>query len=84
MAASITLRDLDELDIPVLRDLVAFGALTNDQIERRYGDPHLAAGRLELLFQGGFVRRDKFVQDTTVFYPSRLGNRVSKLGLRYI
>lgn len=84
MAASVTLTDLNELDVAVLRDLVRFGTFTSDQIARRYGDPLLSASRLELLRRGGFVELwPGLVEDVAVYFGSRLGTRVSKLGLRY-
>ena len=83
MADPLNLRDLELWDIPVLRDLVRFGVLANDQIERRYGDPSHAADRLAWLLEAGLVEAwSPLVQDTTAFSATTAGARVARCGLR--
>jgi hypothetical protein len=84
MAASITLKDLNELDMFVLREIVSFGALTGDQIARRYLDePELAAWRLGMLRDGGFIyHQPNWIKGATVYWATRHGHRVTRLGLR--
>jgi hypothetical protein len=77
------LRDLVLLDILVLRDLVRFGVLANDQIERRYIDPSLAADRLPHLVEGGLVEAwAPLIQHTAVYSATAAGGRVARCGLR--
>jgi hypothetical protein len=77
------LRELVLLDILVLRDLVRFGVLANDQIERRYIDPSLAADRLPHLLEGGLVEAwSPLIQDTAVYSATAAGARVARCGLR--
>ncbi|MGI9147413.1 MAG: hypothetical protein ACR2IK_12795 [Chloroflexota bacterium] len=83
MARYITHRDLDPADMPVLRDLVRFGALADDQIARRYRDPSLAAARLPVLVEYGLVEAwSPLIQDTAVFSTTAAGARVASAGLR--
>jgi len=84
MAASITLKDLNELDMAVLCEIVSFGALTDDQIARRYFDePTLAGWRLGMLHDGGFVAcQPNWIKGATVYWATAEGHRVSGLGLR--
>jgi hypothetical protein len=80
----ITLRDLHERDKLVLRDLVRFGVLADDQIERRYQDAALAANGLALLLAGGFVNkpRSDIIQGAIVYTASRYGGIVARCGLK--
>jgi hypothetical protein len=83
MPRLITLRDLHPLDILVLRDLVRFGVLADDQIERRYRDFSLAQARLELLISGGFVEQwSPLIQRTTVYSATGVGAHTARCGLR--
>jgi hypothetical protein len=83
MPRRLTLRDLQPLDILVLRDLVRFGILTGDQIQRRYHDSSLAHARLDLLVPSGFVERwSPLVKETTVFSATGLGAHAARCGLR--
>ena len=76
-------RQLVLRDILVLRDLVRFGVLANDQIERRYGDPALAADRLPHLVEGGLIEPwSPLIQDTAVYSATAAGARVARCGLR--
>ena len=83
MAQVITLRNLHPLDILVLRDLVRFGVLANDQIERRYGDSALSTDRLALLESGGYVNkpRSDVIQGTAIYTATRYGNAIARCGL---
>jgi hypothetical protein len=83
MSRPVTLRDLIPLDILVLRDLVRFGVLTDDQIGRRYQEPSLAADRLALLVEAGFVEVwPALVHNTAIFSATTLGTAVARTGLR--
>ena len=83
MPRPITLRDLTPLDIVVLRDLVRFGVLTNDQIDRRYGDSRITLIQLPLLVAGGFVEPwARLIQDASLFSATPAGARVASCGLR--
>jgi hypothetical protein len=79
----ITLRDLHPLDILVLRDLVRFGVLADDQVARRYHDAVLAADRLALLLAGGFVNKPRtdVIQGALIYTASRYGGIVARCGL---
>jgi hypothetical protein len=83
MAHVITLRDLHPLDILVLRDLVRFGVLADDQIERRYGDATLTANRLALLEAGAFINkpRPNVIQGTVIYTASQYGTAIARCGL---
>jgi hypothetical protein len=83
MAHVITLRDLHPLDIVVLRDLVRFGVLADDQIERRYGDATFTADRLALLEAGGFVNKPRtdVIQGAAIYCTTRYGAIVARCGL---
>jgi hypothetical protein len=83
MARHLTGRDLEPRDVTVLRDLVRFGALANDQIERRYGDLAHATARLPGLVQSGFVEAwSPLIQDTAVYSATAAGAGVARCGLR--
>jgi hypothetical protein len=83
MARRFTLLDFKLRDILVMRDLVRFGALANDQIERRYDDSSLAADRLEWLVEAGLVERwSPLIEHTTVYSATAAGARVARCGLR--
>jgi len=80
---SINLRALELPDILVLRDLVRFGVLADDQIERRYGDARRAAARLKVLVAGGLVDPwSRLIENTRVYSASPAGARISRCGLR--
>src|SRR5260370_20765685 len=83
MARVITLRDLHPLDILVLRDLVRFGVLAHDQIERRYGNAAICTDRLALLETGGFVNKPRAdaIQSTVIYTASRYGTLIAHCGL---
>src|SRR4051794_12803071 len=83
MTHVITLRDLHPLDILVLRDLVRFGVLTNDQIERRYRDPAVTVARLALLQAGGLLNkpREEILQGAIIYSASRYGVHIARSGL---
>jgi hypothetical protein len=79
----ITLRDLHPLDIVVVRDLVRFGILTNDQIDRRYGNPLITAQQLPLLVTGGFVEPwRQLIKGAAVYSASASGARIARTGLK--
>jgi hypothetical protein len=83
LARFLTRRDLEPRDIIVLRDLVRFGVLANDQIERRYGDLSRATARLPGLVESGFVETwSPLIQDTAVYSASAQGAGVARAGLR--
>jgi hypothetical protein len=83
LARHLTRRDLDPRDIFVLRDLVRFGVLANDQIERRYGDIAHATARLPGLVQSGFIDAwSPLIQDTAVYSATAAGAGVARCGLR--
>ena len=83
MPRVVTLRDLHPLDILVLRDLVRFGVLADDQIKRRYGDAAMSTDRLTLLETGGFVNKPRtdVVQSTVIYTASRYGTGIAQCGL---
>ncbi len=84
MARHLTRRDLQPRDLTVLRDLVRFGALANDQIERRYDDdPAHARARLPELVASGFVEAwSPLIQDTAVYSATAAAAGVTGCGLR--
>jgi len=83
LAGYLTRRDLEPHDITVLRDLVRFGALANDQIDRRYADSALAATRLPRLVESGFVDPwSPLIQDTDVYSATAAGAGAARCGLR--
>jgi hypothetical protein len=79
----LTRRDLRAPDLLVLRDLVRFGLLAQDQIERRYGNPSLATERLPLLKAGGFIHKwlNDPLQHTRLYTVGRRGTRIVSCGL---
>ncbi len=83
MPRIITLRDLHPLDILVLRDLVRFGVLAHDQIERRYRNAAICTDRLALLETGGFVNKPRAdaIQGTVIYTASRYGTLIARCGL---
>ncbi|MDQ6673273.1 MAG: hypothetical protein M3069_21455 [Chloroflexota bacterium] len=83
MARHLTRRDLEPRDITVLRDLVRFGVLANDQIERRYADTAHAASRLSRLIESGFVEAwSPLIQHTSVYSATAAATGVAGCGLR--
>lgn len=83
MTRHLTRRDLEARDFAVLRDLVRFGALTGDQIERRYGDAAHAAARLADLSASGLVEAwSPLIQDTSVYSATAAAAGVAACGLR--
>jgi hypothetical protein len=77
------LHDLDRLDLLVLRDLVRFGILANNQIDRRYAEPALATTRLDRLVDRGLVEAwSPLVKNTSVYSATTAGARVIRCGLR--
>jgi hypothetical protein len=62
-------------------DLIRFGALTDYQIDRRYGDPRVTQARLPVLIDDGLVTRmderfagvESFQATTRGFYLGRFG-----------
>jgi hypothetical protein len=83
MPSSITPKDLNPLDIIVLRDLVRFGVLANDQIDRRYGEAKLASTRLRLLVEGGLVSGwSPLIKDTAVYSATAAGAGAAPSELR--
>jgi hypothetical protein len=85
MGHVITLRDLHPLDILVLRDLVRFGVMADDQIQRRYGNTAISTDRLALLESGGFINkpRAEVIQATVIYTATRYGTVISRGGLRW-
>ena len=75
MARRFTLLDFKLRDILVLRDLVRFGVLANDQIERRYNDSSLAAARLEWLVEAGLVEPWSPLIEHTAVYSATAARR---------
>jgi hypothetical protein len=83
VARYLNLRDLELHDILVLRDLVRFGVLADNQIERRYGDSARATARLQVLIEGRLAYRwSRLIEDTDLYSASSAGARVSRSGLR--
>jgi hypothetical protein len=83
VARYLNLRDLELHDILVLRDLVRFGVLAGDQVERRYGDPSRAQTRLHVLVEGGLVDPwSRLIEDTDLYSASAAGAGVARCGLR--
>jgi hypothetical protein len=83
MPNSLTLKELDPHDFIVLRDLVRFGVLANDQIDRRYGDADLASTRLQRLIDGGLVAGwSPLIKDTAVYSVTPAGARTVRSELR--
>ncbi len=85
MAHVITLRDLHPLDILVLRDLVRFGVLADDQIQRRYGHTAISTDRLALLESGGFINKPRanVIQGTVIYTATRYGTVITRCGLSW-
>jgi hypothetical protein len=85
VAHVITLRDLHPLDILVLRDLVRFGVLADDQIHRRYGNTAISTDRLALLESGGFINkpRPNVIQGTVIYTATRYGTVITRCGLSW-
>jgi hypothetical protein len=82
VARFIDLRDLELHDILVLRDLVRFKVLAEDQIARRYGDASRAIARLQVLVEGGLVEPwSQAVEDTAVYSASPAGARIARCGM---
>jgi hypothetical protein len=83
MPHTVTLRDLHPIDILVLRDLVRFGVLADDQIQRRYGDTASSTDRLPLLETAGLVNKPRgdVVQGAVIYTASRYGTAVARCGL---
>jgi hypothetical protein len=83
MAEVLTLRNLHVLDILVLRDLVRFGVMANDQIERRYRDASFTASRLALLEAGGLINkpRPNVIQGASIYTASPTGAAFARCGL---
>src|SRR5205823_353120 len=79
----ISRRNLHTLDALVLRDLVRFGVMAGDQIERRYRDAAFAADRLALLEAGGFINkpRTEVIDGATIYTASFYGATVACCGL---
>jgi hypothetical protein len=83
VSLSLPLRDLTPRDSLVLRDLVRFGVLAGDQIDRRYGDPGVATARLQLLVDADLVARwSPLIKDTTVYSATTVGAGVARCDLR--
>ena len=85
MAHVITLRDLHPLDILVLRDLVRFGVLADDQIQRRYGHTAISTDRLALLESGGFINKPRanVIQGCVIYTATRYGTVITRCGLSW-
>jgi hypothetical protein len=83
MPELVTLRDLHPPDMRVLRDLVRFGVMADDQLARRYGDASLSADRLAVLAAGGFINKPRadVIQGATIYSASRYGSIVARCGL---
>jgi hypothetical protein len=82
MTRPFNLHDLDPHDVLVLRDLVRFGVLADDQIGRRYGDSSHATTRLQELVEAGLVEPwPRLIEDTSMYSASRAGARVAGCGL---
>ena len=76
MPRVISKRDLRPLDLEVVRDVVRFGVLATDQVERRYGDAALAAVRLPILLSGQFISLwPNVIQGTSVYSATAYGAR---------
>jgi len=70
--------DLDERDLPALRDLVRFGVMADDQLARRYVDPSVATARLLHLKEAGIVNRwCESLEGARVYSPTRLAARLA-------
>ena len=83
MPRLISKRDLRPLDFGVVRDVVRFGVMATDQIERRYADAALAAVRLPILLSGEFISLwPNVIQGTSVYSATAYGARVADCGLR--
>jgi len=79
----ISFQDLIPEDYLVLRDLVRFGVLAEDQINRRYGDSIVTMLQLPLLDAGGFVEPWEFLLcGTQLFSATAYGARAAQCGLR--
>jgi hypothetical protein len=80
-----TLRDLHELDIVVIGDLVRFGVLADDQITRRYGDAAIASQQLPLLVAAGLIDPwARVIQNASIYSATAYGARIAKTGLKAI
>jgi hypothetical protein len=82
MPPRISPLDLTPPDLRVLRDLVRFGILADDQIDRRYGDPSLSATRLSVLIDLGLVETwSPLINATSVYSATPTGASVAHTGL---
>lgn len=78
VTAALANSDVDERDLPALRDLVRFGVMTDDQIARRYADPSLASARLPHLKEAGIVELwCESLEGAQVYSPTRRAVRLA-------
>ncbi|MCA1644325.1 MAG: hypothetical protein LC797_02265 [Chloroflexi bacterium] len=85
MPPRITRRDLHPRDLVVLRDLVRFGVLADNQIQRRYGNALLMADRLAMLEAGCLINqpRSKVIAGTSIYSATQYGAVVAGCGLNW-
>jgi hypothetical protein len=85
LAHVTTLRHLQPLDILVLRDLVRFGVMADDQIERRFGGTAISTDRLMLLESGGFINKPRanVIHGTVIYTATRYGTVISRCGVNW-
>lgn len=70
--------DVDQRDLPALRDLVRFGVMADDQLARRYGDTELALARLPHLKEAGIVNRWwESLEGSRIYSPTRLARLIA-------
>jgi hypothetical protein len=76
-AGALVHPDVDELDLPALRDLVRFGVMADDQLTRRYIDPAFASARLLHLKEAGIVSRWwESLEGARVYSPTPLARLI--------
>jgi hypothetical protein len=83
MARRNPFRDFGVSDITVLHDLVRFGVLANDQIERRYVDASVAAAKLLWLVETGLAETwPPLIENTVLYSATAAGAILSSCRLR--
>ena len=84
MSTALTLRDLDPRDVFVLWDLIRFGSLASDQIDRRYGKSAVTSWRLPVLLEADLIWRwSNGLQGATVYSATRRAVGLTRFALRH-
>ena len=77
MSPLLSRGDLGDGDVKVLRELLRYKVMADQQIALRYGDPALAAARLPILKDGGMVFRwRESLEGARIFSPTMLAQHI--------